>query len=264
MSWISRRPLGSFVVLAFALSWFAWPLYAVDLAPSPLFGAGPFLAAVVVASRVGGRERVTALLRSMVRWRTSPIWYSVLLLPWAAAGAAAAANTILGADPVLSQDWAGLLPSFVLLLLIPGVGGAWEEPGWRGYYQPGLEERHSAHVSALTVGVVWAAWHVPLWVTGIVPWTDGAAVVAIAVVYAWILDGTGGSVFILMLLHAMNNTVGELVLFTDSDSGRYRLLHTAAWVVVAIVVTTVSGRTRLTRRSPDTVRPDPDRTSVMT
>jgi membrane protease YdiL (CAAX protease family) len=248
MSWMSRHPLGSFVALAFALSWFAWPLYAAGLAPSPLFGAGPFLAAVVVVSTVGGKERMTSLLRSMVRWRISPIWYSVLLLPWVAAGAAAAANTILGADLVLSQDWAGLLPSYVLLLLIPGVGGAWEEPGWRGFYQPGLEERHLALVSALTVGVVWTAWHLPLWVEGIVPWTDGASVVAIAVVYAWILDGTGGSVFIVMLLHAMNNTVGELVLFTSSDSGRYRLLLSTTWVMVAVFVAAVSRPARLTRR----------------
>ena len=47
-SLIRRYPLITFFVLAYALSWWPWVLYALDLLPQPIAGFGPFLAAIVV------------------------------------------------------------------------------------------------------------------------------------------------------------------------------------------------------------------------
>jgi hypothetical protein len=49
MAVVRRYPLIAFFVLAYAFSWWPWPLYALDLIPGYIVGFGPFLAALVVA-----------------------------------------------------------------------------------------------------------------------------------------------------------------------------------------------------------------------
>src|ERR671932_1453074 len=95
---IRRYPLISFFVLAFVFSWWPWPLDVLGLAPSPIIGFGPFLAAVVVLASTGGRSAVGVLLHRMVRWRVRPLWYAVaLLVPIVLAVAATLLNVLLRA-----------------------------------------------------------------------------------------------------------------------------------------------------------------------
>ena len=77
---VKRHPLIGFFVLAYALSWWPWILYAYDLAPTPLVGFGPFLAALVVLAITGGKTGVLGLLRRMVLWRVGLGWYAAALL----------------------------------------------------------------------------------------------------------------------------------------------------------------------------------------
>jgi hypothetical protein len=132
VSLIRRYPLITFFVLAYTLSWWPWILYALDLLPQPIVGFGPFLAAIVVLAITHGKTGVVGLLRRMVRWRVGLRWYAVaLLLPVAISLAAAVFNVLLGAQASSSVElgsWMGLFSTFLLLLLVPGIGGAWEEP----------------------------------------------------------------------------------------------------------------------------------------
>ncbi|MDI6726784.1 MAG: CPBP family intramembrane metalloprotease, partial [Smithellaceae bacterium] len=45
------------------------------------------------------------------------------------------------------------------LMLLPSMLG--EEYGWRGYLLPALTEKYSKTTSALVIGGVWGAWHIP-------------------------------------------------------------------------------------------------------
>jgi len=104
MSSVRRHPLITFFVLAYALSWWPWILYALDLSPQPIAGFGPFLAAIVVLAITRSKTGVVALLRRMVRWRVAPVWYAVaLLLPVAITVIAAMLNVLLGAQGASSR-----------------------------------------------------------------------------------------------------------------------------------------------------------------
>ncbi len=145
---------------------------------------------MIVLAITAGRRGVSELLRRMFQWRVNASWYAVaLLLPITISTAAAGLNILLGAAPPSSQQlgtWPALAGTFALLLLVPGIGGAWEEPGWRGYLTPQLQGRHTGLTASLITGVLWASWHVPLFVNGIVPWSDALTIIPTAIVFAWV------------------------------------------------------------------------------
>ncbi len=256
MSVVRRYPLIVFFVLAYVFSWWTWPLYAFGLSPSPIIAFGPFLAAILVLALTTGKGGVVTLLRRMVRWRVRPVWYAVaLLLPVAISGGAALLNVVvLGASapsPAELGAWSGLVPTFFLLLLVPGTGGAWEEPGWRGYALPKLQGGHSALLASLILGVVWAFWHLPLMVIGQIHLSDPVYIVAWTVVFTWVFNNTNGSVLIAMLMHNMHNVISGYyfsAMFSGADWVRQGWLLVALWCAVAAIVVVVNGPEHLSRK----------------
>jgi len=257
VSLIRRHPLISFFVLAYALSWWPWILYAFGLSPAPIASFGPFLAALVVLAITQGKSGIGGLLRRMVRWRVGIRWYAVaLLLPVGIALAATALNVLLGAQAPSAADlggWTGLFSTFAVVLLIPGTGGAWEEPGWRGFALPSLQAGRSALVASLILGAVWALWHLPLVVaTGQMGGWDIVNIMAWTLVLTWVYNGTGGSVLIVMLFHAMFNTVSGSFIsplaFSGADSVRQSWLLAAVWCAVAVAVVMWAGPKHLSRK----------------
>jgi len=252
---VRRHPLVTFFVLAYALSWWAWILYALGVFPNPIASFGPFLAALVVLALTEGKPGIGRLFRRMVRWRVSPVWYALaLLLPAVLAGIAAALNVLLGAQPPSPAQvgaWPQLLPTFAVLLLVPGFGGAWEEPGWRGYAVPRLQRGRSALVASLILGVLIAGWHLPLMVAGEIHYSDIVLILAAMIVVNWVFNNAKGSVLIVMLLHAANNTVSGgyfSPMFSGADSVRQSWLLALAWGVMAVLVIAIAGPTNLSRK----------------
>jgi membrane protease YdiL (CAAX protease family) len=253
---VKRHPLITFFVLSYALSWLAWPVWALGLYPiSPVFSFGPFLAALVVLAITNGKTGVGGLLRRMVRWRVGLRWYAVaLLLPAGLALAATVLNVLLGAQVPSSAElggWSGLLLVFFVSLLIPGLGGAWEEPGWRGFAFPRLQSGRSALFASLILGVLITGWHLPLMFVGQVHYSDIVLIMGAVVVFNWVFNNANGSVLIIMLMHAMNNTIsGNFFspMFSGADSVRQSWLLAAVWCAVAIVVVIVTGPAHLSRK----------------
>jgi membrane protease YdiL (CAAX protease family) len=270
-SLIRRYPLITFFVLAYALSWWPWVLYALDLSPQPIVGFGPFLAAIVVLLITRGKSGIVGLLRRMVRWRVGLRWYAVaLLLPVAITLAATAFNVLLGAQAPSAAElggWTGLFWTFFLLLLVPGIGGAWEEPGWRGYALPRLQVGRSALFASLLLWVGIAVWHLPLMIIGEIHWSDIVFILGFVIVFNWVFNNANGSVLILMLMHAMNNTISGSFfgpMFSGVDSVRRAWLDAALWCTVAIVVVVVYGPQHLSRKhrkQEESVQPEVSTTS---
>ena len=265
MSLVRRYPVTAFFVLACALSWWPWILYSVGLSPTPIVGVGPFLAALLVLALTEGKSGVMGLLRRMVRWRVGLQWYAVaLLLPIVVILAAAALNVfLLGAQRTSSVadlgGWSSFLLLFLLSLLIPGLAGTWEEPGFRGYALPRLQFRYSALIASLILGVLWAFWHLPFVVTGEQIWIDAILfIIEWSIVYTWLFNNAKGSVLIVMLFHAMNNTFSsafESQMFSGADSVNQAWLRLALWGVVAIVLVIVYGSQNLSRKHLKQVEP---------
>jgi membrane protease YdiL (CAAX protease family) len=202
-----------------------------------------------------GKTGVMGLFRRMIRWRVAPGWYAVaLLLPAVLTAVATMLNVMLGAQaPSAAQlgAWPGIFSTFAIILLVPGVGGAWEEPGWRGYAVPRLQHGRSALVASLILGVLIAVWHLPLIVVGQVYYSDIVLILAAVIVFNWVFNNARGSVLIIMLMHAANNAVSGSFfspMFSGADSSRESWLLALVWIVVAALVIAISGPANFSRK----------------
>ena len=255
MSLVKRHPIITFFVLAYALSWWGVILYTINHDLPPVASFGPFLAALVVLAITHGKAGVLGLLKRMVRWRVGLAWYAAAFgLPVAITLCATVLNVLLGAQAPSAAElggWSGLLPTFFILLLIPGFGGAWEEPGWRGYALPQLQTGRSALFASLILGVLIAGWHLPLMVVGQVHYSDIVTIMGAVVVFNWVFNNANGSVLIIMLMHATNNAVsGTFIfpMFSGADSVRLGWLLAVVWCAVAIGVVLWAGPAHLSRK----------------
>lgn len=271
-AWTARQRLLLFFGLAFAISWWVWPLTLLNPDGPPMVPFGPALSAVVVASLAGGKKGLLRLVRQLERWRVPVRWYVAALALPCLLVLSAAALTVAGGAPAPdlgpNPGWFMLIGTFASTLVIVGL---FEELGWRGYALPLMQQNHTALAAALLLGVVWALWHLPELASDPTgqrpPVPFMLMVIAQSVLLAWIYNSTSstqspgrpsteghspagtGSVPLCMLFHASFNTSGAL-LFPALAGPHYvtlwwtlALLH----VLAALMAIAYAGPVRLAR-----------------
>ena len=246
-AWITRpwRPVLTFLGLTFAITWSAWGLLLAlggeptagpaHLALWVVGGLGP--AAALVAARLEGRSALRALWHGLLRWRVGARWYALLLLPLVVA---VAAVTLLGwrVAPEASVVGAAIaaVPVFVVMAV---VGGGLEEIGWRGYAQPRLQARIGQLPAAVAIGLIWALWHLPLYAMVGTSQSESSPgwftlqAVAMSIILAWMYNGTGASILLLVLFHAAVNTSYSAVLGLVDVTAQPRFEMVAALLMTA-------------------------------
>lgn len=173
-AWITRRPLTSFAILAFALSWLgAWPLILHARDPARweppewwdvLLAAGPGIAAVIVMAATGGALAVRRFLAGCLDTRIGArAWALAVGAPVAIFAAALLVQFWLHGDWPATRSGAPLLSlAFLAPGLLAALSGPAEEPGWRGYALPRLLERHRPLLATLLLAALWIPWHLPM------------------------------------------------------------------------------------------------------
>jgi hypothetical protein len=252
-SFAKRHPLGTFVGLTFTISWVAMaPWLRGGGEAIPWFTFGPMLAALIAMALVAGKPGLRALLRRQVQWRVGIGWYAVAIgLPIVLELATMALNVALGAH---APAWANMRawPTIVSMTLLYTVlsGPLGEELGWRGFALPRLLAHPSgALAGSLFLGVIHAAWHLPLFLVGEMDVPSLLGTVVGAIVVTWLFQHTQGSVLLAVLFHAANQNSGRFLspLFTGADAIQQHWLKLAVWAAAAIVIVLVTGPVRLAR-----------------
>lgn len=250
---------------------FTWPLELILAAQSrgwlpfhfPSFlglfvGFGFVFAAVIASAMVDGRKGVVELLARLLIWRVGWLWYALALLGPAVFFLAAIGVHVLlgGAPPDFSQPFVRQLvpPSFslavaalVFLLFQIFVNG--EEFGWRGYALPRLQSRYAPLFATLIVGAVASVWHVPKYLTigdpHLLPfWFFMLHTTMTAIFFTWIFNRTKGSLLLVILLHAGNNTgiVMLPIMPASINDTRPLIIAYVLQIVAAIVLVAFAGR----------------------
>lgn len=222
--WIDDHPVAAFFVGAYAYTWLV-SAPAVFMDPSwtaailiYVGSFGPPVSAATVTWLRGGSVRMWA--RQIARWDVGWYWWLVAFgLPL---GIIALTTVVLvGVGGPVDLD-ARPSPFLIAVIFVFGFtvsGGLNEEPGWRGFAQPYLNDRYSALTASLAVGVGWAVWHLPYFLAPVTPhsgftlvnqvgWFVG--ILLLSVILTWAYNSTG-SVLVVIVLHAMSNAADALL-----------------------------------------------------
>ena len=247
------KRLMAFITLAFIWSWGCWLLSPVAKGQSALLvsglmflgGFGPSLAAVALVWYAGGLAGLRTWLLRCLRWRVGWGWVVIaLLLPLVAMALAAAIHGTLGGtlppSPIKGHALMAVV-NFGLILLLGGPLG--EEFGWRGYALPILKNQYGWRIAGLVLGIVWGAWHLPLFYIAntsqqyIPVALFMVSTVALSVLFAWLADRTDGSLIPAILFHtAVNYWSWVVPVIPNGGSLRPFVLVTGFMVVIAGVI----------------------------
>ncbi|MFC4358003.1 type II CAAX prenyl endopeptidase Rce1 family protein [Halobium salinum] len=216
------RAVASFVALTFAFSWAVWLVGYRVVGDGPATTLALFVGAfgpavgAVARLRLEGRS-VRSWARRRLRFRVPARWYLVAVaVPLVIAAVHTVAFVARGV-PLDPSALVARLPLIAVGIVVTAlVGGGQEEFGWRGYLLPRLQSAVGPLAASLVVGVVWALWHLPLFVLpGAYNWGSPFAlyvpvVVCLAVVFTWLCNRVGGALPVLILLHAVVNNAATV------------------------------------------------------
>jgi membrane protease YdiL (CAAX protease family) len=219
MSRSDRKALVAFFVLTYVLSWAIWAtalafqngLLDWRLPGDPLSYLAVTVAALTITALSAGSKGVKDLFRRMILWRVHVKWYlAALLIPGIPAVVAMVTYAALGG----SHDVGALVPASAivpLLLTQTLLHLLTEELGWRGFALPRLRARFGSLVAGVVLGLLWGAWHIPMFFVAGTRQTYPflgfvVLIVSISVIMTWIFDRTRGSILIAALFHAAMNT----------------------------------------------------------
>ena len=127
---------------------------------------GPTLSALIITAISNGwsgvKILVSGLIRVKVNWKIYLITF--FLLP------VIGITTFLLFGISSKIDFLAIVTTAILLMpinalmggVIFGIGPLGEEMGWRGFLQDRLQGQNNTIVIAIVIGIIWAAWHLPL------------------------------------------------------------------------------------------------------
>lgn len=254
-SWIAQHPVVSFFVGAYLTSWFFWTPAVLGYTEGPWVGVffvgvfGPFATAAYVTHATGGSIR--GWLRAIFGVRIDRRWYlAALAFPPVLMAVVSAEFAALGESLDFSLTGERLASYLPLLAFCILLNGGPEEPGWRGFALPRLEERCSPVQSTLLLGFFWALWHLPvlafeddpqhglgtLAFIGVLASTV-VGIMLYAFTYTFLWNKTH-SALACVLLHASYNTaIGLMILRPESEleKGTYVLLQACLNVTLLAV-----------------------------
>lgn len=267
---LARHPLISFFVIAFALAWlievplalsangilpFKLPETAIAITIAVATFA-PTASAFIVTGLTEGKVGVVRLLRRYVQWRVGVRWYLFVFLGIPAivlVGAIVVPGAVASFHPVIAPLLAGYPLAFLMTFLLGGPLG--EEPGWRGFALPRLQEANGPLAGSVILGVLWGLWHFPLFWSGV--WTPPTLpnmvmfivmTTSLTIIMTWVFNHVNGSVLITMLMHATFNTFANKVvapLFPAPILNEYGLLPVTIGFTLTALVLIVVTRGRL-------------------
>jgi membrane protease YdiL (CAAX protease family) len=260
-TWAKKRPLPTYFILAYALSWvieipLALEAQGIIQAEIPfslhyLAAFGPMLSALIVTGWTGGSSGLREILGRMAKWKVDISWWLVAMAPLGLYLLVAAALwmardqridlAVMGQVDFLPRLGLVVLPIWILTF---GIG---EETGWRGFALPRLQKDRSAFKASIIFWVVWALWHFPLFfysydITVLPGFLIG--LLAGTIVLTWLYNSTSGSILMVTLWHGTFNFTTACV---TCKTGLSAAVISTLVMVLAVVVVVLFKPDRLSR-----------------
>lgn len=255
---VASEPILAFVLFTFA---YTWTIDGIALlvfeSPSELHSLprawGPLIAAGVVVWLLN--EDVRSYVGQVKNVRVGIHWYAIaVVIPLFFTDSETLVALAFGAD-IRFEPTAPLILYLVNFLVVLFLAGGLEEFGWRGFTQVRLQERHSALAVAIIIGILWASWHLPLFLFYELTAYDPATLqsyylttILWAIVLAWLYNSTNGGLLVVIIAHAAGNLPPFLTVTSETPELVVTLPITElAYLFVALAVILYAGSRTLSR-----------------
>lgn len=258
---INRNPLLAIYIIMFTIAWSVMipqALYSQGITSAPLpeileifTGWSPGIAALIVSAVVAGRLGVSEVFGRFLIWRVGLRWYLIgtFLLAGIILGGIGLHVLFGGAMPVIpaiGQPAWDIALTFIVFVVFGFLFNT-EEIVWRGIAVPRLQDRYGALVAALLIAIPEVALHLPsFWITKNpfyqtvgVPWFLAFSVAAI-IIYIYVFNMTKGSLLIVTLMNASQNTWVSLL--SDNSAGPFHFTVILTWAIALALIAVTRGR----------------------
>jgi len=232
--------LAAYFVTTFAVTWSCWYFARGNAA---VFLLGVF-APGLVALAFAGRAAALAILRRLIQWDAGVRWYifAIGYMFTIKLAVAVLHRLITGGWPRFGDQSIAIMFAATIVSTVTG-GQAGEEIGWRGFALPRLAEHLGWGGASILLGVIWACWHLPLFLLSGFDTTGQSfplyllQVTAVSVALAWLYARTGGSLLLTMLMHAATNNTKDIVPSAVPGAHDAFALSTSlvGWLTVALL-----------------------------
>lgn len=265
----------------------------------------PFIFGTYFIHKYGGAEGVRLHFSRFIKWRFKPVYWLFAVFAMPLVATITAVTYSYAVDPILAGGWGRLVDgsvmsasleryngnayestgffttinawmaksagAFIVGSLILGFvdGGISEEPGWRGFAYPVLQDRWGALPAALLIGAVWAGWHLGprQWAILFGEGSDAffaflpgyaatyiLGVTPLAIIFAWLYENTGGSLLAVFMVHNSFNQTSTTFGFMFPEAPIMLGVIAFLWIMVILILVTrdwrVFGRARTRRNRP--------------
>ena len=257
--WLRRHPLLGYFALTYVISWggilvvlgsTGFDLNVLRPLDTGLIFVcmllGPSMAGLSMTAVLDGRAGFRELGSRLLHWRVGLRWFALALLTMPALLLAVLWSFRFLADPAFAPGFHWQLSAIGL------VTGTFEEIGWTGFATPRLLVWQRTWVAGLSLGLVWAMWHLLVdfrqnygsmgdaWMAWLLSFAVlyVATLTAYRVLMTWIFHRTQ-SLLLAMLMHA-SYTGWLMVLFPATSFGQglawQTTLAAALWLMVVVVI----------------------------
>jgi membrane protease YdiL (CAAX protease family) len=204
-------------------------------------GFVPSLLAIFLTWKKEGVPGLRLLGRRMLQFNLGWRWYGyILLIVIVGTAGQLTINKLLG-NTFNGNLFLTQMGNFLPLLIL---GPLSEEIGWRGYALGRLQTKWNALPASLIVGLVWALWHLPLFMMvgtsqhelGIPFIGFLVGFMANSILYTLLYNNTKQSIWSAILLHWLFTYAVTVVLTGVTRSPFYNWLEYLPYVIMAAIV----------------------------
>jgi uncharacterized protein len=249
-----------FLGLTYGLSWAIWVPYLLSgktvNSPVPaliMACSVPSLVGILLTHLTSDGAGSVDFWKRVVSFKLIGLrWYAVIicLFPFLLALGLLTDKLFGGALPSLRGAEQTLRQPAALVLFIGAniIGGPLgEELGWRGFALDHLQNKWNALIASLVLGIIWTAWHFPLFYIKGTPqqgmgfgtflfWLWSLQVVSLSVLTTWVYNNSHRSILSAILMHFMFNST-----YGITQQALPTATFAANTVIIAIAAVTVTG-----------------------
>jgi uncharacterized protein len=204
-------------------------------------GFVPSLAALFLTWRWEGAGGLRRMGRRIIQVRIGWRWYlAAILIVFVGTLGQIIAVRMIGQ----TFNFGGFLAQLGSFLPLIIIGPLSEELGWRGYALDRLQSKFSPLAASAILGLLWAAWHLPLFfIPGTsqhelaIPFIPFACIlIALSICMTWLHNHTAGSIWTAIFFHWIYTYSSQVVSSGVVQYPAYHWYGMIPYVLIALVV----------------------------